>query len=231
MKTLWTAAAVAVVGFGSVHAHAKGVCDIHHLGYTKAQCDECTNMKWSVTRVTPRGECVATTPPPPVNLRTTNRGTPPPGTTPTKTVCNVSHLGYTKDECDRCSNMTWSVSVVFPRGTCVSTAAPGHINIGGGQGMPPPPPPGGGGSSGPSCTLTNWGGATLPLNAPNFSGTGVRVSVCSKGYDLAKSQLRCSTGVPATAFNYPTTNVTCNKTTAVGGNPQVTINGSPCCLN
>jgi hypothetical protein len=165
MKTLWFASAVCVLGLASVPAHAKSVCDIHHLGYTKAQCDQCSNMRWSVSKVFPQGECVGTTPPAPINLG------------------------------------------------------------GGGKGPAPTP-------AGASCTLTNWGGATIPLAAPNFSGTGVRISVCAKGYDLAKSQLKCSTGVPATAFNAPTTNVTCNKTTgAPVFNPQVTINGRPCCLN
>lgn len=164
MKTLWIAIVACVLGFTSVAVHAKGVCDIHRLGYTKAQCDECSNMRWSVSPVFPKGECVGTTPPAPINLG------------------------------------------------------------GAGGGAKPTP-------AGASCTLTNWGGATVPLRAPNFSGTGVPVSVCPKGYDIAKSQFKCSTGVPVQAFNYPKTNVSCNRTTAVGGNPQVTINGRPCCLN
>ncbi|HXZ47793.1 MAG TPA: hypothetical protein VEG27_02180 [Usitatibacter sp.] len=225
MKTLWIAGAVSVLSFASVPLHAKSVCDIHHLGYTKAQCDQCSNMRWSVTRVTPKGECVATTPPQPITIGGANKGTLPPAPVPAKTVCDIHHLGYTKAQCDQCSNMRWSVSTVFPKGECVSTTPPQPITIGGTHGMPPPPP------AGSSCTLTNWGGATIPLKSPNFSGTGVPVSVCAKGYDLAKSQFQCSTGVPARAFNYPNTNVTCNKTTAVGGNPQVTINGRPCCIN
>ena len=142
-----------------------------------------------------------------------------------KSGCDVHHLGYTKAQCEGCSNMTWSVSKVFPAGTCVGTAAPAPVTIGG-TSLPTTPKP-----AASSCTLTHWGGATVPLKAPNFSGTGVPVSVCTKGYDLAKSQLKCSTGVPVRAFNYPNTNVSCNMTTAVGGNPQVTINGTPCCNN
>ena len=130
-----------------------------------------------------------------------------------QSVCDTHHLGYTQAECDKCSNMTWSVSRVFPRGVCTATTASPW-----------------GGAPATTCTLTRWGGATLPLRAPNFSGTGAPVSVCRNGYDLAKSQFRCSTGTPAQAFNAPTTNITCNHTIAVGGNPQVTITGSPCCI-
>lgn len=146
-----------------------------------------------------------------------------------KSPCDIHRLGYTKAQCDECSNMTWSVSRVFPAGVCVSTAAPPPVTIGGRAGTSTPP--GGMPPSAPSCTLTNWGGATLALKAANFSGTGAPIKVCTKGYDLAKSQLRCSTGIPVRAFNYPNTNVSCNKTTAVGGNPQVTIDGRPCCNN
>jgi len=224
MKTLWLAGAICVLGFAGASAHAKGVCDIHRLAYTKAQCDECSNMTWSVSRVFPRGECVATMAPPPVNVGRTPVGNKPAVPAPVKAACDIHHLGYTQAQCDLCSNMTWSVSKVFPRGECVGTAAPQPVAIGGAGGTKPP-------AAGASCTLTSWGGATVPLKAPNFSGTGVPVSVCAKGYDLAKSQLQCSTGVPVRAFNYPNTNVSCNKTTAVGGNPQVTINGRPCCLN
>ena len=219
MKTLWIAFAVCVLGFSSIPAHAKSACDPHRLGYTKAQCDECSNMAWTVSRVFPKGECVAAAVPAPAPAG--GRGTMP--TAAAKSPCDIHHLGYTQSQCDKCSNMTWSVSKVFPGGVCVSNAPPAPIAIGG-KGTSPAP-------AGASCTLTNWGGATVPLKAPNFSGTGVPVSVCSKGYDLAKSQLKCSTGVPVVAFNYPKTNVSCNKTTAVGGNPQVTINGRPCCLN
>jgi hypothetical protein len=221
MKTLRIACAVCILGFASVTAHAKNVCDIHHLGYTKDQCEQCSNMTWSVTRVTPKGECVSTAPPQTLNVRPA--GLPP---APPKAPCDIHHLGYTETECDKCSNMTWSVSKVFPRGTCVSTAPPQKLNltpVKSGGTMPPAAPS--------NCTPTHWGGATLPLAAPNFSGTGARVGVCSKGFDLAKSQFQCSTGVPAPAFNAPTTNITCNKTTGVGGNTQVTINGTPCCLN
>lgn len=127
-------------------------------------------------------------------------------------VCDIRRLGYTKAECNTCSNMIWSVSRVFPRGVCVS------------NGTSPSGPPTA------ACTPTRWGGATLSLKSGNFSGTGVRISVCKNGYDLGMSNLRCSTGIPARAFNYPNTNVTCNYTTAVGGNPQVTIDGIPCCI-
>ena len=127
-------------------------------------------------------------------------------------ICDIHHLGYTKTECGMCFNMTWSVTKYFPRGVCVSN---GRFPFA----MPTA-----------SCTPTPWRGATLPLNAPNFSTTGVRISVCRNGYNLGMSQLKCSTGFPATAINSPTTNVTCSSTTAVGGNPQVTINGIPCCL-
>jgi hypothetical protein len=130
-----------------------------------------------------------------------------------QSVCDTHHLGYTQSECDRCSNMTWSVSRIFPRGVCVSN---------GPSAWSAPPAP--------TCTPTHWGGATLSLRAGNFSGTGVRVGVCRNGYDLAKSQFTCSTGTPAQAFNYPTTNITCNYTVAVGGNPQVIIGGTPCCI-
>lgn len=221
MKTVSIAAAACLLGLASFAAHSKSPCDIHHLGYTQAQCDECSNMTWSVSRVFPRGQCVATTPPAPITIGGVTRGAAP--TLPAKMACDIHHLGYTQAQCDECSNMTWSVSRVFPRGTCVSTAPAQTLTIAS--------HPGGAAPGGAACTLTSWGGATIPLRSPNFSGTGVRVSVCSKGYDLAKSHFQCSTGVPATAFNYPTTNVTCNKTTAVGGNPQVTINGQPCCLN
>ncbi|HXS51768.1 MAG TPA: hypothetical protein VN782_04495 [Usitatibacter sp.] len=215
MKTLWIAGAACVVQLATVPAHAKALCDIHRLGYTQAQCDECANMTWSVSRVFPRGTCVSTAAPQPVTI-----GKPVPA--PAKKSCDMHHLGYTQAQCDQCSNMRWSVSKVFPRGECVGTAQPQPIATGGKAGSP----------AGASCTLTSWGGATIPLSAPNFSGTGVRVGACSKGYDLAKSQLHCSTGIPAQAFNYPTTNVTCNKTTgAPVFNPQVTINGRPCCLD
>ena len=188
MKALLsTAGAACVLGLAAAPAYAKTVCDIHHLGYTKAQCEQCSNMTWSVSRVFPAGVCVSTKAPPPVTIGGANNARkPPPPAPPTRPV--------------------------------LKPAGPGA--------KPPSPPP-----SGPSCTLTSWGGATLPLRAPNFSGTGVQLSVCPKGYDLEKSQLRCSTGVPVRAFNAPNTNVSCNRTTAVGGNPQVTINGRPCCLN
>jgi hypothetical protein len=219
MKTSWMALAACVLGFAGAAVHAKSVCDIHRLGYTKAQCDQCSNMTWSVSRVFPKGECVSTAAPQPITI---GKGTP---AVPVKGVCDIHNLRYDKAQCEHCSNMTWSVTKVFPQGKCVSTSAPQPITIGGGHGTTPKP-------AGASCTLTNWGGATLPLSAPNFSATGVHVSVCSKGFDLAKSQFRCSTGVPVGAFTAPTTNVTCNKTTgAPGGNPQVTINGKPCCLN
>jgi hypothetical protein len=122
-----------------------------------------------------------------------------------QSVCNTHHLGYTQSECNRCTNMKWSVSRVFPRGVCVSNGTT-------------------------TCTLTRWGGATLPLRAPNFSGTGASISVCRNGYDLSKSQLTCSSGSPARAFNYPNTNVTCNGAGGVGANVQVMINGTPCCI-
>jgi hypothetical protein len=216
MNTLRIAAAACMVGLGSLGAHAKSACDIHRLGYTKAQCDECANMTWSVSRVFPAGTCVSNAAPQPVTI-----GKAP--VAPAKKACDIHHLGYSKAQCDECSNMKWSVSKVFPRGECVGTTPPPTIAMGG-KGTTPT-------SAGASCTLTNWGGATLALASPNFSGTGVRVSVCSKGYDLARSQLHCSVGVPVQAFNYPTTNVSCNKT--VGApvfNPQVTISGRPCCL-
>ncbi len=228
MKKFWIAGAAWILGLASVAAHAKSVCDIHHLGYTKAQCDACSNMTWSVSRIFPRGTCVSTATPQPVKVGGANKGTAPAA--PAKSACDIHHLGYTQAQCDHCSNMKWSVTPYTPRGECVSTAPPQALNLGGATkgGAPKPTPV----SAGSSCTLTNWGGATLPLSAPNFSGTGVRIGVCSKGYDLAKSQLKCSTGIPATAFNAPTTNVTCNKTTgAPVFNPQVTINGRPCCLN
>jgi len=222
MKTLVSIAGAAAVCFATFSAQAKGLCDIHHLGYTKAQCEECMNMTWSVSRVFPGGACVA-------NAQATSASRiPTTHPAPAKSACDIHHLGYTKAQCDACSNMTWSVSKVFPAGTCVSTAPPQTINLGGA-----PKPTGGGPApaGGSSCTPTHWGGATIPLKSPNFSGTGVPVSVCSKGYDLAKSKFQCSTGSPVRAFNYPNTNVSCNNTVAVGGNPQVTINGTPCCLN
>lgn len=233
MKTFWIAAAACVLYFAGAAAHAKNVCDVHHLGYTKAQCEECSNMTWSVSRVFPNGTCVAAAAPKPVTIVGGERGVPPaPGP---KVLCNIQHPGYTKAECDRCMNMHWSVTRMNPKGTCVgppkqpittsATGRPiGQASGGGGAGPAPTPAAGG-------CTLTSWGGATLPLNAPNFSMTGARVTACSKGYDLSKSHLHCSTGVPATPPNAPTTNVTCNMTTGVGGNTQVTINGQPCCLN
>ena len=70
---LWIAGAASVLTFASVPVHAKGLCDVHHLGYTKNQCDQCTNMTWSVSRVFPAGACVATTAPTP---------TPVPAPTP-----------------------------------------------------------------------------------------------------------------------------------------------------
>ena len=218
MKMLRMAGAVCMLGFASAGVHAKVFCDIHHLGYTKAQCDECTNMTWSVSRIFPQGECVGTTPPQPI------AGAPKPAT-PQKMVCDIHHLGYTKAQCDTCTNMTWSVSKVFPQGVCVSTAPPQTLNT---ANKGPAPLP----TSGPACHMTPWGGGTLPLSAANFSGTGWRVSVCPNGYNLEKSQFRCSpTGVPARAFNYPNTNVTCNRTTGTPGfNPQISINGEACCL-
>ena len=233
MKNVWIAVAACALAFASSTAHAKSACDVHHLGYTKAQCDECTNMTWSVSRVFPNGTCVAS--PPPAASRIAPKKmpvhAPAPPATPAKMPCDIHHLGYTKAECDKCSNMRWNVTVVTPKGQCASTAAPQQINLGGaskggGTMTAPAPQP-----TSASCTLTNWGGATLPLNAPNFSMTGARVTACAKGYDLMKSKLHCSTGVPATPVNAPTTNVTCDRTTGVGGNTQVTINGQPCCLH
>jgi hypothetical protein len=225
MKTLLSiASAACFLSFASVPAHAKSPCDLHHLGYTKAQCDECSNMTWSISKVFPAGVCVSTTAPAPVTI---GGATGASRATPTRTVCDLHHLGYTKAQCDECTNMTWSVSRAFPAGVCAapSTGLP-PPTIGGRttatNGMPP---------AATSCTLTNWGGVTLPLRSPNFSGTGAPVTVCTKGYDLAKSQFQCSTGNPVRAFNYPNTNVSCNNTVAVGGNPQVTINGRPCCNN
>lgn len=221
---LWIAGAACVLCFGGA-AQAKVMCNVQHLGYTKAQCDECMNMTWSVSRAFPAGVCVSNAQVYPAPQPSTSRiNTTPPA--PAKMACDIHHLGYTKAQCDNCTNMTWSVSRVFPAGTCVSTAPPQTINIGGA-----PKPGGGSTTSASNCTPTHWGGATIALKSPNFSGTGVPVTVCSKGYDLSKSQFQCSTGVPVQAFNYPKTNVSCNKTTAVGGNPQVTINGTPCCLN
>jgi hypothetical protein len=142
-----------------------------------------------------------------------------------QSVCDTHHLGYTEAECQKCVNMEWSVSRVFPRGVCVTkpgspTTTSGGTSATTGWGSPPAP----------SCTPTHWGGATLSLRSGNFSGTGAPVAVCKNGYDLAKSQFKCSTGNPVQAFNYPKTNVSCNDTVAIGGNPQVTINGTPCCL-
>ena len=190
MKALLSIAGGAcMLGLAAVPAHAKAVCDIHHLGYTKAQCEQCSNMTWSVSRVFPAGVCVSTNAPASATIGGgTNTTKPTTTTTPT----------------------TPTKPVLKPAPTT----------------KPPPTP-----VAVASCTMTHWGGATVPLKAPNFSGTGVRVSVCSKGYDLEKSQFHCSTGVPVRAFNYPGTNVSCNKTTAVGGNPQVTINGTACCLH
>lgn len=222
MKTLWIAGLACVLGFAGVPARAKTLCDVHRLGYTKAQCEQCSNMTWSVSRVFPRGECVSTAAPQTLTIGGANKGGVP---VPAKSVCDLHHLGYTKAQCDRCSNMKWSVSRFTPQGECVSTAPPQSLNLGGGKGTTPT-------SNAPSCTLTGWGGATLALSLVNFSRTGVRVSVCPKGYDLAKSQFHCSTGVPVRAFDYPTTNVTCNETAgAPVFNPQVTINGRACCLN
>jgi hypothetical protein len=222
MKILLSMAAC-VFGLACIPAHAKGLCDIHRLGYTKAQCDECANMTWSVSRVFPAGACVSTAASQPIQAR---RPVPTPPA-PLKRPCDIHHLGYTEAQCNQCSNMTWGVSKVFPKGVCVSTTPPAPIAVGGKATTPTPTP-----AAGPACTLTNWGGATVALAAPNFSMTGVRVTACSKGYVLARSQLTCSTGVPATPPNAPTTNVTCNRTTgAPGGNPQVTINGRPCCIN
>ena len=190
MKALLSTAVV--LGFAAVPAHAKNVCDIHHLGYTKAQCEQCSNMSWSVSRVFPAGVCVSNTAPPPVRV---GGGNTAPQPTPTPT----------------------------PKPVLKPAVKPPPATS-------PKPGPTATPAAAPSCTLTSWGGATVPLKAPNFSGTGVPVSVCGKGYDLEKSQFHCSTGVPVRAFNYPNTNVSCNKTTAVGGNPQVTINGMACCL-
>jgi hypothetical protein len=128
-----------------------------------------------------------------------------------KSVCDIHHLGYTQTQCGQCVNMTWSVSRVFPRGVCVATG-------------PAPVTP-----SAQSCTLTGWGGATLPLRAPNFTTTGASVGVCRSGFDFAKSQFRCSSGTAVPASAHPTTNVTCSGAMGAGANPQVTINGSPCC--
>ena len=131
-----------------------------------------------------------------------------------KSMCATNHLGYTQAQCNQCSNMTWSVSRVFPRGVCTATTA--YI-------PPQPTPPGG------SCTPTGWGGATLSLASPNFSKTGAAVSVCRNGYNFAKSQFRCSSGTPMAALAAPNTNVTCSGAVGAGANPQVTINGAPCC--
>jgi hypothetical protein len=215
MKTLWIAGAVCILGFASAGAQAKVFCDIHHLGYTKAQCDDCTNMRWNVSRVFPQGVCASITQPQPTP-------TAKPAV-PQKALCDIHHLGYTKAQCDTCTNMVWSVSKIFPQGTCVSTAPPQTINTARG---PAPMPPA------PACRMASFGG-TLPLSAPNFSGTGWNVGVCPNGYDLARSQLRCTpTGVPARAYNYPNTHVTCNMTTGPGNlaNPQISINGQVCCL-
>ncbi len=151
MKTLWIATAVCVLSFASVSVHAKSVCDIHRLGYTKTQCDQCSNMTWSVSRVFPAGACVATTAPPPTTIGGTNRGTTPTVPVHAKSVCDIHHLGYTKAQCDECSNMRWSVSKVFPKGECVGTAAPPPITIGGAHPGTTPTP------AASSCTLTNWG--------------------------------------------------------------------------
>ena len=226
MKAIWIAAAACLLSFASAAAHAKNVCDVHHLGYTKAQCEECSNMTWSVSRVFPNGTCVATNPQTKPIVVGGEKGVAPPQAP--RVLCNVQHSGYTKAECDRCMNMTWNA-----KGVCVSKGTPQSVTTSGApKGIFATPPKGTTPTAAAGgCTLTSWGGATLPLNAPNFSMTGTRVTACSKGYDLAKSQLHCSTGVPATPPNAPTTNVTCNKTTGVGGNTQVTINGQPCCLN
>jgi hypothetical protein len=141
-----------------------------------------------------------------------------------QSVCATNHLGYTETECNKCINMEWSVSKVFPRGVCV--VKPGSTpTTTGAWGSPPAPTP-----TAPSCTLTHWGGATLPLRAGNFSAVGAPVTVCRNGYDLAKSQLKCSNGTPTEAFDAPKTNVTCNHTIGSGSNPQVIISGEPCCL-
>jgi hypothetical protein len=217
MKAISMAGVVCVLGFAGVTAHAKIVCDIHHLGYTKAQCDECLNMIWSVSRIFPQGTCVSTAAP----LQPASPGPNKPITL--KMICDIHHMGYTEAQCNECSNMRWSVTKVTPKGECVGTTAPPPITAAPGKGTTP--------TAGPACTPTHWGGATVPLAAPNFSLTGVRVSACPRGYVFARSQFTCSTGVPATPPNAPTTNVTCNKTTgAPVFNPQVTINGTPCCL-
>lgn len=132
-----------------------------------------------------------------------------------QSVCDIHHLGYTQSQCNRCTNMVWSVSRIFPRGVCVGKP---------GIPIPPNPPPVAG-----ACTPTRWGGATLSLSSPGFSKTGAAIGVCRNGYNLAKSQLRCSSGTPATALNYPNTNVTCSGAMGVGFNPQITIDGTPCC--
>src|SRR5437016_7001550 len=67
-RLLAIAGAACVLNFASVPVQAKSACDIHHLGYTKAQCDECANMTWSVSRVFPAGACVATQAPPPARI-------------------------------------------------------------------------------------------------------------------------------------------------------------------
>ena len=54
--------------------------------------------------------------------------------TQAKSACDIHHLGYTEKQCSECSNMTWSVSRVFPKGQCVSTAAPQPVTIA----APPP---------------------------------------------------------------------------------------------
>lgn len=232
MKTSWIAAVACALTFASATLHAKSACVIRS-GYTKAQCDECSNMKWSVSRAFPKGTCVSTAPPQTLKLNTANKATlPPPAPAPGKSACDIHHLNYTQAECDKCSNMKWSINKIFPRGTCVSTAPPQTLTLG--KGVPPKQTTGGmpPTTTAASCTPTHWGGATIPLRSPNFSGTGVPVTVCSKGYDMAKSKFQCSpNGNPVPAYNYPKTNVSCNFTTAVGGNPPVMINGTPCCLN
>ena len=37
-----------------------------------------------------------------------------------QSVCATNHLGYTETECNKCINMEWSVSKVFPRGVWAS---------------------------------------------------------------------------------------------------------------
>lgn len=224
MKLLLSIAAGAcVLGFASLPAQAKGICNIQQK-HDQAQCNECSNMKWEITRAAPKGECVSSAPAP--NLNPAGSRLPPaPVPAPPKVVCDIHRLQWTEPECDRCSNMTWSRSSVFPQGKCVSTAAPQTLTLKPGT-LPPPPTP----ANAPNCTPTHWGGATLPLAAPNFSGTGAHVGVCSKGFNFAKSQFKCSNGTPVPAFNAPTTNVSCNHTIGAGANPQVTINGTPCCL-